>query len=76
MCIRDSMYGSPYRYFTSIFLKEWKYGDGKKNRVRDIADSDSTKMCIRDRGNACKSILNMDRIYVIIRLLLFTRCLI
>ena len=21
--------------FTSIFLKEWKYGDGKKNRVRD-----------------------------------------
>ena len=23
------------RFFTSIFLKEWKYGDGKKNRVRD-----------------------------------------
>ena len=22
-------------HFTSIFLKEWKYGDGKKNRVRD-----------------------------------------
>ena len=21
--------------FTSIFLKEWKYGNGKKNRVRD-----------------------------------------
>ena len=36
----EVMYGSPYRYFikgnfTSIFLKEWKYGDGKKNRVRD-----------------------------------------
>ena len=22
---------------TSIFLKEWKYGDGKKNRVRDYS---------------------------------------
>ena len=26
---------SKLHYFTSIFLKEWKYGDGKKNRVRD-----------------------------------------
>ena len=25
----------PATFFTSIFLKEWKYGDGKKNRVRD-----------------------------------------
>ena len=24
-----------YSLYTSIFLKEWKYGDGKKNRVRD-----------------------------------------
>ena len=30
--------------FTSIFLKEWKYGDGKKNGVRDFADSDCTTL--------------------------------
>ena len=38
----EVMYGSPYRYFTSIFLKEWKYGDGKKIVFEIFADSDCT----------------------------------
>ena len=40
----EVMYGSPYRYFTSIFLKEWKYGDGKKIVFEIIADSDCTTL--------------------------------
>ena len=31
-------------YFTSIFLKEWKYGGGKKIVFEIIADSDSTTL--------------------------------
>ena len=31
----EVMYGSPYRYLLTYSLRKWKYGDGKKNRVRD-----------------------------------------
>ena len=36
--------GNKIIIFTSIFLKEWKYGDGKKIVFEIIADSDCTTL--------------------------------